>query len=233
MLFDFLDISAVNSKIVYDKIQSTAAMSSVDFRFSLARSMIGTFSNRKRAIPALRPSKRSKGEVAMVVDHLPQFVGTCARCAYCSLIKLENRTFIRCMKCHIPLCLQKEWLLLWTPYPTETYLKYYDRFERIFVFIIILLWRHLYSGWCEAEKYCFVYSVSLFNPNNFLNNLFKPITQHVMQDTISVLFSHFVTVISERDTSVPEVSWKLGVALKKMNKRFFLVPTLKKCKNFV
>ena len=108
VFFDFLDISVVNWKIVYDKIQSTAAMSSMDFRFSLARSMIGTFSNRKRAIPALRPSKRSKGEVAMGVDHLPQFVGTRARCAYCSLIKLENRTFIRCMKCHIPLCLQKE-----------------------------------------------------------------------------------------------------------------------------
>ena len=45
IFFDFLDIILVNSKIVYDKIQSTAAMSSMDFRFSLARSMIGTFSN--------------------------------------------------------------------------------------------------------------------------------------------------------------------------------------------
>ena len=89
------------------RVQSTAAMSSMDFRFSLARSMIGTFSNRKKAIPTSRPSKRSKGEIAMVVDHLPQFAATRARCAYRSLIKLENRTFIRCMKCNIPLCLQK------------------------------------------------------------------------------------------------------------------------------
>ena len=37
-----------------------------------------------------------------------------------------------------------------------------------------------------------------------------------MQDTISLLFSDFITVISERDTSVLEVSRKLGVALKKM-----------------
>ena len=108
VFFDFLDISVVNSKILYDKIQSTAAMSSKDFRLSLARSMIGTFSNRKRAISTSRPSKRSKGEIATVVDHLPQFAATRSRCAYCSLIKLENRTFIRCMKCHIPLCLQKE-----------------------------------------------------------------------------------------------------------------------------
>ena len=105
VFFDFLDISVVNSKIVYDKIQSTAAMSSMDFRFSLARSMIGTFSNRKREIPTSQPSKRSKGEIAMVVDHLPQFAATRARCTYSSLIKLENRTFIRCMKCNIPLYL--------------------------------------------------------------------------------------------------------------------------------
>ena len=45
VFFDFLDISVVNWKTVYGKIQSTAAMSSMDFRFSLARSMIGTFSN--------------------------------------------------------------------------------------------------------------------------------------------------------------------------------------------
>ena len=108
VFFDFLDISVVKLKIVYDKIQSTAAMSSMDFRFSLARSMIGTFSNRKRAIPTSRSSKRSTGEIATVVDHLLQFAATHARCAYCSLIKIENRTFIRCMKCHIPVCLQKE-----------------------------------------------------------------------------------------------------------------------------
>ena len=95
--FDFLDISVGNSTIVYDKIQSTTAMSSMDFRFSLARSMIGTFSNRKRVIPTSRPSKRSKGEIAVLVDHLPQFAATRARCAYCSLIKIENHTFTRCM----------------------------------------------------------------------------------------------------------------------------------------
>ena len=81
VFFHFLDISVVNSKIVYDKIQSTVTMSSMDFQFSLAHSMIGTFSNRKRAIPTSRPSKRSKGEIAMVVDHLPQFAATRTRCA--------------------------------------------------------------------------------------------------------------------------------------------------------
>ena len=56
-----MDISIGNSKIVYNKIQLTAAMSSMDFQFSLAHAMIETFSNRKRAIPTSRPSNFSRG----------------------------------------------------------------------------------------------------------------------------------------------------------------------------
>ena len=93
VFFNFLDISVINSKTVYDKIQSTAAMSSMDFRFSLARSMIRTFSNRNRAIPTSRPSKRSKCEITMVLDHLPQFAATRARCVYCSIAVCS------CLKC--------------------------------------------------------------------------------------------------------------------------------------
>lgn len=108
VFFDFLDVSVVNSNILYNKMDSAVAMSSMDFRFSLARSMIGKFSNRKRAVPTSRPSKRSKGESFEVVDHLPQFAATRARCAVCSLKKIENRTSVRCVSCNIPLCLQKE-----------------------------------------------------------------------------------------------------------------------------
>ena len=49
--FDFFDISVVNSKIIYDKMDSTVGMSVMDFRFSLALLMIGKFSNRKRDAP--------------------------------------------------------------------------------------------------------------------------------------------------------------------------------------
>ena len=75
-------------------MDSTVAMSPMDFRFSLAHPMIGKFSNRKRAIPTSRPSKRSKGESFEVVDHLPQFAATRARCAVYSFKKIENRTFV-------------------------------------------------------------------------------------------------------------------------------------------
>ena len=72
VFFDFVDISVVNSKTLYDKMESAVAMSSMDFRFSLTRSMIGKVSNRKRAVPTSRPSKRSKGESFDDVDHLPE-----------------------------------------------------------------------------------------------------------------------------------------------------------------
>ena len=94
VFFDYMDISVVNSTIVYDK--SPINRCNVIYGFSIQSSPLTS-----------QPSKRSKGEIAMVVDHLPQFAATRARCAYRSLIKLENRTFIRCMKCNIPLCLQK------------------------------------------------------------------------------------------------------------------------------
>ena len=85
VFFDFLDISVVNSKTMYEKNQSTSAMSSMDFWFSLARSKIGTFINRKRAIPTSRTSKRSKGEIAMV--HLRHMRHAIARARLCTCLK--------------------------------------------------------------------------------------------------------------------------------------------------
>lgn len=82
VLFDFLDITVLNSKVVSNKIQSSVALSTVDFQFSLARSMLGNFGTGKRAIPTSRPSKEIKSENVVVVHHLPQFPATCARCAY-------------------------------------------------------------------------------------------------------------------------------------------------------
>ena len=61
VFFDFLDIIVANSKIVYNKIESAPSLSSLDFRYSIAQTMIRKFSSRKRAVPLSRPSKRSTG----------------------------------------------------------------------------------------------------------------------------------------------------------------------------
>ena len=104
---DSLNISVVNSKIIYDKMNSTAGMSAMEFRFSLAHSMIGKFSNRKRAAAIHRPSKKSKSESFGTVGHLYEFSTTRARCTLCSSEKIENHTFIGCLSCDVPQCLQK------------------------------------------------------------------------------------------------------------------------------
>ena len=81
---------------------------------NVAHSMIGKFSNRKRSAPTHRPSKKSKGESFDTVDHLPEFVATHARCSLCSSKKIESRSFIRCLSCNTPLCLQKETVFIYT-----------------------------------------------------------------------------------------------------------------------
>ena len=71
VFFDFLDIAVVNSKIVYNKIESAPSLSSLDFRYSIAQTMIRKFSSRKRAVLLSRPLKSSRGPSFGIVDHLP------------------------------------------------------------------------------------------------------------------------------------------------------------------
>ena len=108
VFFDFLDVTVVNSNIVYNKIVSTSSMTSLDFRYSIAENIIWKFSGRKRAVPLSRPSKRSRGQSFDVVDHLPDFASSRVHCALCSSKKVENRTYVCCTSCNIALCLQKD-----------------------------------------------------------------------------------------------------------------------------
>ena len=47
IFFYFLDIAVVNSKIVYSKIESAPSLSSFDFRYSIAQTMIRKFQAEK------------------------------------------------------------------------------------------------------------------------------------------------------------------------------------------
>ena len=108
VFFDFLDIAVVNSKVVYNKIESAPSLSSLDFRYSIAQSMIRKFASRKRAVPVSRTSKRSRGPSFDIVDHLPDFAPSRVCCAFCSSKNVESRTYIRYVTCNIALCLQKD-----------------------------------------------------------------------------------------------------------------------------
>ena len=108
VFFNFLDIAVVNSKIVYNKIESAPSLSSLDFRYSIAQTMIQKFSSRKRAVPLSRRLKRLRGPSFDIVDHLPDFAPSQIRCAFCSSKNVESRTCVRCITCNIALCLQKD-----------------------------------------------------------------------------------------------------------------------------
>ena len=108
VFFDFLDIAVVNSKIVYNKIESAPSLSSFDFRYSIAQTMTRKFSSRKRAALLYRPSKRSRDPSFDIVDHLPDFAPSRVHCAFCSSKNVESRIYVRCITCNIALCLQKD-----------------------------------------------------------------------------------------------------------------------------
>ena len=108
VFFDFLDIAIVNSKIVYNKIESAPSLSSLDFRYSIAQPMIRKFSSRKRAVPLSRPSQRSRGPSFDTVVHLTDFAPSRVLFAFCSSKNVESRTYVRCITCNIALCLQKD-----------------------------------------------------------------------------------------------------------------------------
>ena len=86
VFFDFVDISVLNSKSLYDKMESAVPISSLNFRFNLARSMIGKFWNRNRAVPTSRPSKRL---LLIIYLNLPQLVPNVLS-ARLKRLKIEN-----------------------------------------------------------------------------------------------------------------------------------------------
>ena len=84
---------------------STPALSTMDFRYSIAQKMISNFLSRKRAIPTSRPTKRPIGESFGNANHLARYATSRACCALCARQNIENRTYVSCVSCNVPLCL--------------------------------------------------------------------------------------------------------------------------------
>ena len=118
VFFDFLDIALVNSKIVYIKIESGSSLSSLDFRNSIAQTMIQKLSSRKRAVPLSTPSTRSRGPSYDIVDHLLDFAPSQICFAFSSSKNAESRTYVRCITCNIALSSKGPQLLSAIPYKT-------------------------------------------------------------------------------------------------------------------
>ena len=107
--FDLMDIAYVNSYLVYN-IKHPSKLSFLDYKIVVAKNLIQYHQGQKSAAPMLRPSKR-KNQPETIDNHgghLPDYQTMQKRYAYCAMEGKENRTFIICFACNIPLCLVKE-----------------------------------------------------------------------------------------------------------------------------
>ena len=109
IFFDLLDIACVNSFLVYNT-KHPKQLIFLDCKIVIAKNLIRWHQSRQRDVPLSRPSKRKITSVASNEhgDHLPELQPTQKRCTYFSKEGNENRTFIVCLACDIPLCLVKD-----------------------------------------------------------------------------------------------------------------------------
>ena len=85
-------------------------LSLLDYKIVVTKNLIQYHQSQKRAEPKLRPSKR-KDQTESIDNHgghLPDYQTMRKRCTYCAMESKENRTFVICLACNIPLCLVKE-----------------------------------------------------------------------------------------------------------------------------
>ena len=106
---NLMDIACVNSYLIYN-MKHRDKLFLIDYKIIAAKSLIQYHQNRKRAVPMSRPSKR-KNQPELIDNHgghLPDCQTTQKQCGYCGMEGKENRTFVICLACNIPLCLVKQ-----------------------------------------------------------------------------------------------------------------------------
>ena len=109
IFFDLMDIACVNSYLIYN-MKHPNKLSLLDYKIVVKKNLIQHHQGRKRAVPMSRPSKR-KNQPESIDNHgghLPDYQTMRKRCLYCAMEGKENRTFVICLACNIPLCLVKE-----------------------------------------------------------------------------------------------------------------------------
>ena len=109
IFFDLMDIACVNSCLIYN-MKHPNKLSLHDYKIVVAKNLIQYHQGRKRAVPMSRPSKRKN--LPESIDnhggHLPDYQTMGKQCAHCAMKGKENRTFVICLACNIPICLVKE-----------------------------------------------------------------------------------------------------------------------------
>lgn len=118
LFYFLLDAALVNSFILYNA-SNRKPKSQIDFRESVAKSLVAAYTSRKRPatdfMNVCHKKKRSinQEKPSGVADevrfsdgaHLPQGLQQYKRCRYCSSKTNNKRSKIECSKCQVPLCI--------------------------------------------------------------------------------------------------------------------------------
>ena len=109
IFFNLMDITCVNSYLIYN-MNHPNKLPLLDYTIVVAKNLIQHHQGRKRALPMSRTSKK-KNQPELIDNHgghLPDYQAMQKQWVYCAMKVKENRTFIICLVCNIPLCLVKE-----------------------------------------------------------------------------------------------------------------------------
>ena len=115
--FDFRDAALLNSFTVFCKIMSDqfpddrlAPDSNLDFKRTVAKSLLADYSGRKRSIPTVVTTR--KGLKLSIAPKAPEHAMSKStnrkRCVECSKSNIENRTNNICTVCMVHLCFVKD-----------------------------------------------------------------------------------------------------------------------------
>ena len=108
---DLIDIAVVNAEMIYNKVSDQAdQLDSKTFRIAIAKSLIGTYTCRKRLLPFSvihsNVAKRAKllKDCMDTAGHTMKKVDNRQRCKLCTSKKIQNRTDNMCVECNVHLC---------------------------------------------------------------------------------------------------------------------------------
>ena len=109
IFFYLTDIACVNRYLIYN-MKHPNKLSLLDYKIVVTKNLIQYHPGWKRTVPMSRPSRR-KNQAELIDNHgghLPDYQTMQKRCAYCAIKGKQNRTFLICLACNIPLCLVRE-----------------------------------------------------------------------------------------------------------------------------
>ena len=109
IFFDLMNIACANSYLIYN-MKHPRKLSLLNYKIVIAKNLIQYHLGRKRPVPMSRPSKRNNQPepIGNHGGHFPDYQTMQKRCAYCAMEGKENRTFVICLACNIPLSLVNE-----------------------------------------------------------------------------------------------------------------------------